>query len=128
MGRMKINCDNTLCLYHMKNNNCQLPTVHLKHMECSNFKPSLNYYVIEFLNAFRETSLITEQSWDKDVRIGAYFAMHIYGISFAKCKHGNWEWLQFYKNDDPEKQALKASEIVNLPVDEENMSSSIINW
>lgn len=114
MGKYKIDCDNILCLYHQTNNNCELKTVKLSHGKCQCFRASLNYYIIQFLDAFCG-NFIPDYNWTDDVRIGGYFAMHIYNLDFSTNVHGSWGMLQFFDKNDVEtegyKKALREEEI-----------------
>lgn len=128
MSNHKINCNNTLCKYCTKspdkdNGYCTCKSITIdNNFKCSSFEPSLHYYYNEVWHALDNSNMIPFYRITEDLRIGLYYVMKTYNVYLTKCKHGEWEWLNVFANEDEEGNTpLKYENIITRPINEENL-------
>lgn len=76
------------------------------------------YYLTLPLHKMKNSNMITMMDIDDDVRLGLYYLMSIYGLSFHHCTYGSWEWISLSK-DGEEKKYLNKDDILELNPDME---------
>lgn len=61
------------------------------------FEKDFDYYIYNAFMLLERGNVITPFDLDNDRRIGLFYIMSIYHISFATYVRGSWEWLSLVK-------------------------------
>ena len=80
---------------------------------------TFTWYIQNALKKLEHSNMITPFDCDYDVKLGLYYIMKIYNLSFVHCVHGGWEWIMIVKNKETDDKGLHASEILALPANME---------
>ena len=115
----KLICEDICCKYHGTNDVCKKKTVKIAFAQCQSFEKGFCYYTNLVWNALDHTNFITATDLTHDMRIGLYYVMNIFDLSFYEREYGTWRIVQLVKEEGGE--ALKYEEIVKLPMNTEKL-------
>ena len=73
------------------------------------------WYLTLPLSKMGNSNMLPTYDLDKDVRLGLYYLISIYGLGFHHCVHGSWEWISLSKGEDG--KYLNRDEILDLEPD-----------
>lgn len=110
-------CKDITCKYHGLNNVCKKATVNIECRECQSFERGFHYYINLVWNALSHTNMITGMDMSHDMKIGMYYVMKIYNLSFVDCTRGSWRFFMLVKEGD--NKGLTYEEIIKLPLNSE---------
>lgn len=85
--------------------------------KCESFEKGFCYYTDLVLDALDNTNMILPQHLTHDMRIGLYYVMRIFHLGFSEVNFGPVLGRAFMLKRETDKVGLKASEIVQLPLD-----------
>lgn len=80
---------------------------------------TFSWYIQNALSKLKSSNFITIFDLDNDTKLGLYYIMKIFNLSFSHCVRANWEFILLVKDEDSSKEGLTADEILALPVDME---------
>lgn len=110
-------CKDITCKYHDINNVCKKATVEIARRECQSYERGFHYYVNLVWNKLKHSNMITAMDMSHDMRIGLYYVMKIFNLSFVDCEHGDWRFLMLVKEKGG--KGLTYDEIIELPMNTE---------
>ena len=108
-------CKDICCKYHGKNDTCTKATVRIDFAKCQSFERGFHYYINLVWNQLSHSNMITAMDMTHDMKIGLYYVMKIYNLSFVDCERGSWRFCMLVKEKDG--KGLTYEEIIKLPVD-----------
>lgn len=76
---------------------------------------TLDYYLSIPLKKLETSNFIAAFDMTFDMKLGLYYLMEIYGLSFYSCTHGDWTWFHLCKTENSE--YLTADSIRALEMD-----------
>ncbi|MBR3592194.1 MAG: hypothetical protein IKL46_05020 [Clostridia bacterium] len=78
---------------------------------------TFSWYIQNALSKLKGSNFITTMELDYDTKLGLYYIMKIFNLSFSHCVRGSWEFVMVVKNEDSSSNGLHADEILALPAD-----------
>lgn len=110
-------CKDITCKYHDLNDVCKKATVEIACKECKSYERGFHYYINLVWNKLKHSNMITAMDMTNDLRIGLYYVMKIFNLSFIDCEHGDWRFLMLVKEKGG--KGLTYDEIIELPMNTE---------
>lgn len=78
---------------------------------------TFTWYIQNALSKLSHSNFITTMELDYDTRLGLYYIMKIFNLSFSCCTRGSWEFVMLVKDKDSSSEGLNADNILALPAD-----------
>ena len=117
-------CRNLGCL-HNEHGECTTECTINAVSKCETFEKGPMYYLTLALNEMGESNFLdfVKINMDFDMRISISYIMRVYGVIYSEREWGTCRLLTFHKaeNEPP----LKASEIMDLPINSEEVAKII---
>lgn len=110
-------CKDITCKYHGLNNVCKKGTVEIEFAQCQSFERGFHYYVNLVWNKLSNTNMIPAMDMTHDMKIGLYYVMKMFDLSFVDCEHGSWRFFMLVKEKGG--NGLTYDEIIKLPLNSE---------
>jgi len=110
-------CKDITCKYHDLNDVCKKATVEIARRECQSYERGFHYYVNLVWNRLKHSNMITAMDMTHDLRIGLYYVMKIFNLSFVDYEHGDWRFIMLVKEKGG--KGLTYDEIIELPMNTE---------
>ena len=110
-------CKDICCKYHGLNDVCKKATVNIDNAKCQSFERGFHYYINLVWNKLSNSNMITAMDMTHDMKIGLYYVMKIYNLSFVDCERGAWRFLMLVKEQGG--KGLTYEEIIKLPINSE---------
>lgn len=116
----KLICKDITCKYHSANNVCSKPTVEIVYQaRCNSYEKGFHYYVNLVWDKLDNSNFIPANDLTQDMRIGLYYVMNIWNLSFYEREYGTWRMIQLVKEEGG--NGLKYEEIIKLPMNMEKL-------
>ena len=85
--------------------------------QCEKFERSMTWYFNRVWNEVIDSNMIPAMDMDEDLKIGMYYVMECYGLSFSNFKRGSWSWFSLV--DPKTQESLTYKQIIERPFDDE---------
>ncbi|MBQ7277482.1 MAG: hypothetical protein IJS58_09600 [Bacilli bacterium] len=121
-------CQRIGCRYCDDSDNCNCPdneiTININ-KECSGYKKGVWHYICAVKMAMgNNNTMLPAFDLNTEIKIGVYFIVMLYNITYAYTEYGNWGWISFYDKDEKESKALSIENIFKnykLNIDQFNL-------